>query len=351
MPRVLSVPARHPYVAAVLPVGATAPDPAPERPAWAPSPALDPAWLRAHAGEVDLLHLHFGLEHLRPADLAAVLDTAADLGLPVVHTVHDLAHPHLVDQAPYDALLDVLIPHAAALTTLTPSAARAVRDRWGREVLVVPHPPLRIPDPLPPRRPRRADRLVVGLHLKSLRANVAAAETLHALAAVRGPSVPVEVRLSLHEGALGGDHPRAVALRNVLAESAGVGGGAVVVEEHPPWSDQELAGWLRGLDALVLPYAWGTHSGLVELGHDLGVPVVVPDTGCWTEQQPCHVVRWRADGPHPDDLALALDRVAGSPRPAPADPAARTALGERVRQQHARLYRELTAGSRQRVPM
>ena len=67
MIRVATVPYAHPYLDAVLPtevvrVGPPPPDSDP----WAPSPWLDPAYLAAHADEVDVVHLHFGFDGLTP---------------------------------------------------------------------------------------------------------------------------------------------------------------------------------------------------------------------------------------------------------------------------------------------
>ena len=40
----------------------------------------------------------------------------------------------------HDEQLDVLVPAAAELVTLTGGAAREIRQRWGREAQVVGHP-------------------------------------------------------------------------------------------------------------------------------------------------------------------------------------------------------------------
>jgi hypothetical protein len=34
----------------------------------------------------------------------------------------------------------------------------------------------------------------------------------------------------------------------------------------------------------VLPYRWGTHSGLLEAAHDLGTPVLAPAVGSYAAQ-------------------------------------------------------------------
>ncbi|TFC94418.1 MULTISPECIES: hypothetical protein [Cryobacterium] len=41
---------------------------------------------------------------------------------------------------------------------------------------------------------------------------------------------------------------------------------------------------LAALDAYMLPYRHGTHSGWLELCYELGVPVVAPMIGHWLDQ-------------------------------------------------------------------
>jgi hypothetical protein len=48
--------------------------------------------------------------------------------------------PHHRDRRDHDAQLDVLIPAADGLITLTAGAAAEIESRWGRQPLVLPHP-------------------------------------------------------------------------------------------------------------------------------------------------------------------------------------------------------------------
>ena len=67
--------------------------------------------------------------------------------------------------------------------------------------------------------------------------------------------------------------------------------GRIHLEMHARLTDAELWERLAGAELLVLPYRWGTHSGLLEAAHDLGTPVLAP-----------HVRRlWRSRGDHVDD--------------------------------------------------
>ncbi|TKR22368.1 hypothetical protein FA014_16835 [Cellulomonas hominis] len=358
--RVASVPAAHPYVARVTDAaGLTVlPDPTPpgaEQGRWWPPVVLDPAWIAAHAAEADLLHVHFGTESFDPAHLARTLDAARAAGWPVVVTVHDLEHPQLVDQAGYRAQLDVLVPGADALVTLTPGAAAEIRERWGRDALVVPHPRLLGALPAAPSgaTAQTAER-VVGLHLKDLRPNVdAPAATRALLAAVadlRASGLPARAEVRLHR------RVRDEAARDeVRALCAAADPGTAVLVEHDRLADDDLAAALAGLDACVLPYAHGTHSGWLELCWDLGVPVAAPAVGYYHQQHPDGSVATSGAVGDAAGLAAALRDLLRSPAATRAGTAARAALvrDRRARRlaedraaadQHAALYRSLLGG-------
>ncbi len=348
--RAVSVPAGHPYVARVTADrGVTVlADPTPDGAApgqWWPPVVLDPEWITAHAGDADLLHLHFGTESFTPGHLAACVDAAHAVGWPVVLTVHDLDHPQLTDQSRYLAQLDVLIPRVDALITLTPGAAAEIAARWGRRALVMPHP--RLLSGVPPRVPPTGGCRVIGLHLKDLRPNVdpigATRALLSALAdpALDGLGTRAEIRMHRRVR-----DPRARdAVRALCASSP-----LVTLIEHDRLDDAELERSLAGLDACVLPYAHGTHSGWLELCWDLGVPVAAPAVGHYGDQHPDGSVAVVAPG----GLATALrGLLATGTRAGTADRDAlvrarrdlRAVADLDVSTRHRDLYRELLAGS------
>ena len=270
---------------------------------WWPSPVLTPAWLRAHAGEVDVVHVHFGFEHLTATDLAGLLATLDELGLPLVLTVHDLDNPHLRDQAPHHAALDALVPAAAAVLTLTPGAAVHIARCWGVVAAVVPHPhvvPLaRLAVPRPPRQ---------------------------------------GFAVALHDKARAGNDPDAV--RDELRSAvAALPGGRLVASPARRLTDDELWDHLSGLDVLVLAYRSGTHSGFLEACHDLGTTVVAPRTGHYAEQH--DVVSYDLD--LPGSLTTALQAAFDGKPCAAADPAVRAAQRDAVADVHAALYARLAA--------
>jgi len=302
---VASVPSDHPYVRHLSPLvedGSVVrlPDPpVPGAPAgqWWPSPVLTPAWLRAQVGRYDVVHVHFGFEHLSAQEAQEVVGALRALGVPLVLTVHDLQNPHLHDQAPYDAVLAVLVRAAAEVVTLTAGAAAGLRRRFGRAALVLPHPhvvPLeRLAQPRPPRTG------LVGVHRKA-RANVAAQAVL-----------PV--------------------VQDVVAMLPGA-------RLHPGpghrLGDDELWDHLASLDVLVLPYLFGTHSGFVEACHDLGTSVVAARVGHLAEQHPVHSYDLGDAGSLRAALVQAYTRGPGQP----ANPSARGAERTALAAAHASLY-------------
>ena len=120
------------------------PDPvvSPHRPQsqWWPTPALEADWVLDHRDEFDLFHLHFGFDARRPDQLADLTAALRTTGKPFLYTVHDLRNPHHDTRDLHDEQLDVLVPAADELVTLTHGAAREIERRWGRAARVLPHP-------------------------------------------------------------------------------------------------------------------------------------------------------------------------------------------------------------------
>lgn len=346
--RVASVPAGHPYVRAVTqhPAIEVLPDPLPEgaQPGrWWPPVMLDADWVRAHADDFDVFHLHFGAESYDAEHLRRFVAALAEVGRPLVHTVHDLENPQLVDQAPHIEALDVLVPAAAELITLTATAAAEIERRWGRTARVLPHPTLLQHEELPETEPIRFR--VIGVHLRDLRPNIVGPELVASLAeAVESLSGvgPLRVEISLHE------HVRDEA---AAEEIAAIVAAAPRLEllRRPRLGDEALERELAALDVALLPYRHGTHSGWLELCHDLGVPVVGPRVGHLAAQHPSGYLA--ADILRPDALAEALGTALARPEsPSHSDARraavhdrriARAAETDRVRAAHAALYAEV----------
>ena len=340
--RVLHVPADHGYVAHLTDdrvpgvefVRAPGDDGG-----WRPSPALEAAWVEAHAGHFEVLHVHFGFEGRTPDELGDLVAALRSRGRGLVLTVHDLENPHLPSQDGYARLLDVLVPAADAVVTLTPGAADEIARRWSRPARVVPHPHVAPPAEIGLPRPQRP-RPVVGLHLKSLRANLQAAPVLRSLVEAVGRLPEAELRVDVHDEALDPAFPRhdAGLVRELRAAAAS---GALDLRVHPRFDDAGLLDYLRGLDVSVLGYGFGTHSGWLELCHDLGVPVVAGRVGFLHQQQALVQVDLHDPGALAEGLAQALGQVPGSA--ATADD--RLAQRLEIAAAHRELYRQVAAGS------
>lgn len=296
---------------------------------WWPSPWLDPDHVRGAAGRFDLVHVHFGFDDRSPAELAALVGALRAVRRPLVLTVHDLRNPHHHEPGAHDAALDVLVPAAAAVVTLTPGAAAEIRRRWGREAEVLPHPGVVGPEWTRRPRPER-EGFTVGMHAKSHRTNADPVGVARALAGTVAGLPGTTVRVDAHDD----DRGRAVA-----RALDGVDG--LDVRVHPPFSDDAFHAYLHELDVSVLPYRWGTHSGWLEACHDLGTTAVVPDVGHFREQAPCLTYRLTDHGPDAGSLAAAVG-LAHRTRPRwRADPAARERQRERVAAAHTTLYRRV----------
>ena len=305
--RVLSIPAEHPYTQAIRPACAEyLPDPDIDG-NWWPHPALEASYWAAPR-DVDLVHIHFGFEHRTPDEIAELVRA---LPVPYVLTVHDLDNPHLSDQRPHHERLQLLIDDASALITLTNHAADVLRRDFGAgDVHVVPHP--RITDT--PSQAAPSGRAAV--FLKSLRSNVVADPAFYAQIAAE---VPLDVYV--HEGVSLGE----------------IEGANVFV--HPPMDDATLHAAVARASACILPYTRGTHSGWLEMCRDHGVPVVVPDIGCYADQAdtPEAVAVYRA-GDGRDAGRAAAGVVVKQRVPYAGDRAAQL---EQVRRAHEEIYNKV----------
>ena len=333
--RLISVPAHHPYVAAVAPAGV--------RPAWAdrvsgwdPDPIFDPGAVRELAGEADLVHLHFGFDQLTPEGVRRWLAELTAAELPLVFTVHDLRNPHHLDPAAHAGLLAELVPAAAELITLTPGAAAEIARRYGRDATVLPHPSL-------VDGPRDAavatEPGLVGLHLKSLRRNLQDPERVVLAAAAGARGAGGRLRVDLHPEVA--DDPR---LASLLDEPP----AGVEFSVHPRFDDAELERYLQQTQVTVLPHRWGTHSGWLELARDLGARVVAPDCGFYAEQW-SEVVSYINNETHGLDevsLAAAVTQAVQLPILGPASATAREKERARVQRAHARIYARVAQSAR-----
>ncbi|MGI9015917.1 MAG: hypothetical protein ACR2HR_02235 [Euzebya sp.] len=329
-PRVLSYPPRHPYVDRLD--GRVARLVHRDQPM--PLPGFyDPDWIRDHAGDFDIAHLHFGHEQYHADQVVEAVSAHRSCGIPVVWTVHDLQIPVLGPRR--DDAIDLLMavaPLLNAIVTLTPPCALRVEELTGRPVRVIPHGPL-----VPSSRRRRLrathrmpteTRRPYLLHAGTLRENIGWERVVEAYALARpGRDLVIQVNNAHRD--------------RVVAVSKDVDG--VVVRGYDVLGDTTLERSIAQAAALVLPYRWGTHSGLLEVAADIGTPVITTTTGFLAAQHP--VVALNLDHDHQPDI----DELAAVLTSANFDGRAGAALmvseADRERAEHAfyahheRLYR------------
>jgi hypothetical protein len=341
--RVAAVPAAHPYVTGLgLPPAAVrllADPPVPGAPPgrWWPPVMLGPAWIAGHRDRFDVMHVHFGMESFSVAALAGAVSALRAAGRPLVHTVHDLSNPQLDEQSHHRAQLDVIIPAADALITLTSGAAAEIERRWGRAATVIPHPAM-LTGPVPVTA-LRAGPPLIGVHLRDLRPSIDGPGTVRTLAAALGRlaarGIPAAGRVWMHARVR--DPAGAAEVRATCAQADGI---ELIVA--PRSGDAALIAELDALSVSLLPYRHGTHSGWLELCVDLGVPVAVPEVGHIGDQHPDpEVCRTFASG-DADGLA---DALAGLLALAHARPGSRARARERARRAAARAAQRAVAVS------
>ena len=313
---------------------------------WWPPAMLEPDWVRAHADEFDIMHIHFGFDHQPPDTLRELVGALREHRKPLVLTVHDLRNPHHGEPELHDAQLGVLVSAADAVITLTPGAAAEIRRRWARSARVLPHPHV-VEEPMLSRPRGKRDGFVIGVHVKSLRANMDPLPVIERIAADLRAMPGASLRVDAHT-----DVMRHGGRREARPVAAGLtrmdGRGLIDLRVHDYFTDDELWDYLSSLDASVLPYRFGTHSGWLEACYDLGTTVLAPACGYYAEQRPC--VTYAVPGtPRPDPevptLTAALHRV-HQERPAwRADPVARHAERLGLAEAHEAIYAGVLAGS------
>ena len=351
--RVASVPASHVYVRhlgargghdPVVRLADIAPANGEQVPGgWWPPVMLDADWIAGNAADFDVFHVHFGFDAKTPAELEAICDALEAAGVPLVVTVHDLRNPHHDDDALHRAQLGALLAGAAAVITSTRGAAEEIERRWGAPAQVLPHPHV-----LPrahlgaPRRPHHG--FVVGLHAKSLRANMDVLGVADVLAGAIAGLPGARLQINLHDEVFDpGNHWYAPDVGEHLRDLAR-SHDQVELVEHAYFDDEELWDYLASLDVSVLPYRFGTHSGWLEACFDLGTTVVAPSCGFYAQQRPCLVYGHGDDGLDSDGLVKAV-RVAHATRPHwQARPEDRLRERAMLAMEHARLYTRLLEG-------
>jgi hypothetical protein len=305
---------------------------------------LESGWVEEHSDEFDVMHVHFGFDALRPEHLRSLVAALRAEGKPLVLTVHDLRNPHHREPGLHDEQLSVLVAAADALITLTPGAAGEIERRWGRRARVLPHPHV-VEEPTLSRRRRDHGGFVVGVHAKSLRANMDPLLVVEAVTEVLPDMPGARFRVDAHTDVMTpgfANHEPVLAARLRRLELE----GRIELCVHDCFSDAELWDYLQGLDVSVLPYRFGTHSGWLEACYDLGTVVVAPDCGYYAEQRPC--LTYSAAGTRTARAASLQRALLAAFRDRPrwrAVPGERRVERQMVARAHSDIYAEVLARS------
>jgi hypothetical protein len=347
---VASVPASHVYVrhiAAEYDDGVMRlPDPDPSSPSrsteqvWWPPVMLHPEWVEVN--DFDVLHIQFGFDAWDPAELSRVVGSLKARGKPLVHTVHDLRNPHHLERSLHDAQLDVLIPAADAVITLTDGAACEIRRRWGRDAFVVPHPHVVPVERLGRVRPSKQEpgTFRIGLHVKSLRASMDPLHLLPQLVETARLLPGAVLQVNGHRDVLDPSGARrSDALSQLLMNAEAR--GDLDLRVHDCFSDEELWDYLESLDVSVLPYRFGTHSGWLEACRDLGTAVVAPSCGYYRDQGPVETYVHDEGSYDPTSLHDALVRTHAAGPTAPLTAEFRHAQRASIAAAHREIYRKV----------
>ena len=360
--RVASVPAGHVYVHHLSPTSPPVdneqlvrrlPDPHPFEPGrvaaaqWWPPRMLEPEWVAENLAAFDVFHLQFGFDAVPPATLHELAKLLHAAGKPLVYTVHDLRNPHHRHSPQHDAQLAVLMAEADALVTLTPGAAAEIEARWGRTATVIPHPHVVDFATMSRSLARQAHRAPdapfrIGLHVKSLRANMNPLPIVRALAETHHEFPNTVLQVDGHPEVLEPGGARYDAeLSELLREYAR--SGVIDLRIHPYFTDDDLWEYLDSLDASVLPYRFGTHSGWLEACRDLGTDVIAPSCGYYADQGPVRQYSNDDNGFDADSLVAAVAASSRSERVDSLSVEFRTTQRDSIAHRHGQLYSELLA--------
>ena len=291
--RVASVPATHVYVRHLChPLVTRLEDPSGDD-LRTPS-FLAPQWIRRHSDLFDVLHVNFGFEFFPTGQLGELCDALAECRKSLVYTAHDLRNPNHADRAKQDEALGLWMSCADEIVTLTHSAAADIKSRWGRSAHVIPHPHVIELDAmgrLQQARARHWDGYRIGIHFKSMRPNMVGAPLLRgALDAAQADGFRLLVHIH-HEVLDPTSEHYDAALASLILHSMRVADSVMDLHVHRYCADHELWNFMLACDAVLLPYAFGTHSGFLEACRDLGTTVIAPSCGAYAEQGAQHVFK------------------------------------------------------------
>jgi beta-1,4-mannosyltransferase len=295
-----------------------------------PPASFDVTWLTEQLGDMQVVHVHGIAPRVSPGQVTAAAAAVKAAGRPLVVTAYHLSDPSGTDEANYAAQLDVLIPAADEVMTITESAREEISRRWSVDATVLPHP--HVVDFVRMRRARSDQRrgpFVLGAHLGSLRLPGDPVAVVGALAQAAAEVPDVRLDLHVHDHLLDPDSTRynPVTIREIERIVTKAGG---TVRAHRPMTDAQLWDHLFSLDASFVPPLHGSHSIWPEACYDLGTQVLLPAGSHAAAQRPGLSYTADASGvPNVKSLQAAIAQARDQDTCWRADPTAR--WKERVR--------------------
>ena len=150
---------------------------------------------------------------------------------------------------------------------------------------------------------------MVGVHVKSLRANMDPFPVLDTLAEVVPTLAGARLRIDVHDEIFDPSNRYWYAPESFRRLLRYADRPAVEVRVHPYFTEAQLWSYLSSLSVSVLPYRFGTHSGWLEACYDLGTAVLAPSCGFYAQQQDCAVFGFDEDHFDGESLAAGVRRL------------------------------------------
>ena len=283
---ILSYPHSHPYVDRLHDVAGTFVHTEQHLPQLADF--YDAQWLEGHSDDWDIVHFHFGWEQYSLNQLKKVLDAHKHSGKRIIVTIHDTRNPHSDDATSDKAYLHLLCTYADQIVTLTPSAQMTIRHTYEKAAILIPHGPLLLETKMIAARDARKNmdaekNNLVYVHVRSGRKN---SDWMRLL--LNAPRIGNETGYKLIFGI--GEHSRAFMSTIILNAFL-----RCHITVLPGLSDDQLNAFIIQFKAILMPYKWGSHSGLIELSKDLNIASVIYDTGFYRDQLPTVLIPYSTD--------------------------------------------------------
>lgn len=215
---------------------------------------------------------------------------------------------------------------------------------------MIPHPhviELARMESLQRARVRHWDGYRVGIHFKSMRPNMVGAPLLlSSLEAAHADGFRLLVHV--HHDVLDptSDHHDA-SLTNLLLDSVRTSDSVMDLRVHRYFADDELWNFMLTVDAVLLPYVFGTHSGFLEACRDLGTTVIAPSCGAYADQGSQHIF-WADERSGVDPASLRAAMIGA--RRAGSYPALTSSYRFVQQREIAQAYYEVFQASTRRTP-